>query len=84
LLGLITEARLRLLPTPSAVRVLLAFFPSMQATSDAVTLEREALLNLLRGTYRGERRSESTRVGTLDRLQVTLASDIVLFAPRAD
>jgi len=53
-------------------------------TSDSVTLERDALLKLLRGTYRGERRSESTRVGTLDRLQVTLASDIVLFAPRAD
>ena len=37
LLGLITEARLRLLPMPGAVRVLLAFFPSVQATCDAVT-----------------------------------------------
>lgn len=36
LLGLVTEARLRLLPAPAAVRVLLAFFPSMQATCDAV------------------------------------------------
>lgn len=37
LLGLITEARLRLLPVPSTVRVLLSFFPSLQATCDAVT-----------------------------------------------
>ncbi|WP_137893113.1 FAD-linked oxidase C-terminal domain-containing protein [Ramlibacter sp. 2FC] len=37
LLGLVTEARLRLLPAPKAVRVLLAFFSSVQATCEAVT-----------------------------------------------
>lgn len=37
LLGMVTEARLRLLPVPQAVRVLLAFFPSVQATCEAVT-----------------------------------------------
>jgi len=43
-------------------------------------LDRRALLNLLRGTYRGERSSESSHVHGLDRLDVTLASDVVLFA----
>jgi glycolate oxidase len=37
LLGLVTEATLRLLPTPPLVRVLLAFFPTLRATCDAVT-----------------------------------------------
>lgn len=37
LLGLVTEARLRLLPAPETVRVLLAFFASLQAACDAVT-----------------------------------------------
>lgn len=46
------------------------------------TLEADALRNLLRGTYRGERLSASPRVAALDRLTVTLASDIVVFAPR--
>lgn len=45
-------------------------------------LDRAALLRLLRGTYRGERLSESARVQGLDRLSVTLASVIVLFAAR--
>ena len=45
-------------------------------------LDRGALHNLLRGTYRGERLSESPRVQSLDRLTVTLASDIVLFKAR--
>jgi len=45
-------------------------------------LEREALHNLLRGTYRGERFSTSSRVAALDRLTVTLASDILVLAPR--
>ena len=45
-------------------------------------LDRPALVKLLRGTYRGERLSESPRVQTLDQLLVTLASDIVLFEPR--
>ncbi len=42
-------------------------------------LARDQLLKLLRGTYRGERFSESTRVQALDRLSVTLSSDILLF-----
>ncbi|MNB89282.1 putative FAD-linked oxidoreductase [compost metagenome] len=37
LLGLITEARLRVLPLPTKVRVLLAFFSSTRKTCDAVT-----------------------------------------------
>ena len=45
-------------------------------------LGRATLLKLLRGTYRGERLSESARVQGLGRLSVTLASDIVLFAAR--
>jgi len=45
-------------------------------------LEREALLDLLRGTYRGERTSAATRVGDLGSLEVTLASDFFLFARR--
>ena len=48
-----------------------------------VALERDALLDLLRGTYRGERLSQSPRVQGLERLTVTLASDIILFAPTA-
>ena len=46
------------------------------------SLDRQALLNLLRGTYRGERSSESPHVQGLDRLEVTLASDVALFVPR--
>jgi len=42
-------------------------------------LDRDQLLKLLRGTYRGERFSESVRVQALDSLAVTLASDILLF-----
>lgn len=37
LLGLVTEAKLRLLPAPPHVRVLLGFFPSLSATCEAVT-----------------------------------------------
>lgn len=44
-------------------------------------LSREALLALLRGTYRGERSSTATRVEELDRLEVTLASDVLVFRP---
>lgn len=47
-----------------------------------IDLDRESLLRLLSGTYRGSRRSVSARVDALDRLHVTLASDIVVFAPR--
>lgn len=45
-------------------------------------LERDALLDLLRGTYRGERTSASTRVSALSSLDVTLASTFFLFAKR--
>jgi 23S rRNA (guanine745-N1)-methyltransferase len=50
---------------------------------EIVDCDRSAIADLLRGTYRGERRSETTRVEQLDHLRVTLASDVVLFA-RAD
>ena len=42
-------------------------------------LDRDQLLKLLRGTYRGKRFSESVRVQALDSLAVTLSSDILLF-----
>lgn len=45
-------------------------------------LERDALVQLLRGTYRGERLSTSPRVQALDSLTVTLASDVVTFTRR--
>ena len=45
------------------------------------SLDRQALLNLLRGTYRGERSSESPHAQGLERLEVTLASDVALFVP---
>ena len=47
-------------------------------------LDRPALINLLRGTYRGERLSTSAQVTTLEGLGVTLASEVFLFAPRLD
>jgi 23S rRNA (guanine745-N1)-methyltransferase len=46
-------------------------------------LDRPALLELLRGTYRGVRASTAPRVDTLERMTVTLASDLVLFTPAA-
>jgi hypothetical protein len=42
-------------------------------------LGRDALKDLLRATYRGERTSAAARIDALDRLQVTLASDFFLF-----
>jgi 23S rRNA (guanine745-N1)-methyltransferase len=45
-------------------------------------LSREALLQLLRGTYRGARAAASARAQQLERMTVTLASDIIVFAPR--
>ena len=45
-------------------------------------LAREALLDLLRTTYRGERMSGAGRVAAMTSLEVTLASDVFLFAPR--
>ena len=47
--------------------------------SQRLDLGKDQLLKLLRGTYRGERFSESTRVQTLDHLRVTLSSGILLF-----
>lgn len=43
-------------------------------------LDRAALLDLLRATYRGARTSTAARVEALDRLDVTLASTFVKFA----
>jgi 23S rRNA (guanine745-N1)-methyltransferase len=45
-------------------------------------LEPAVLLDLLRATYRGERASAARRVGALSRLEVTLASEFLLLAPR--
>jgi 23S rRNA (guanine745-N1)-methyltransferase len=42
-------------------------------------LERDALKDLLRATYRGERTSVAGRIDALERLEVTLASDFFLF-----
>ncbi len=47
-------------------------------------LGRDALHDLLRGTYRGERLSTAGRVEALDSLDVTLASDVLLFVRRSD
>jgi 23S rRNA (guanine745-N1)-methyltransferase len=43
-------------------------------------LDGDALRDLLRGTYRGERRSEAGRVKALGDLEVTLASELFLLA----
>ena len=45
-------------------------------------LEREALLQLLQGTYRGGRTSAAPRIEALGAMEVTLASDLFLFARR--
>jgi len=42
-------------------------------------LDRGALLNLLRGTYRGVRRGDTERVAALTRMHVTLASELIVF-----
>ena len=52
------------------------------SVTQTLDLDHRALRNLLRGTYRGERLSESPRVQSLDHLSVTLASDITLFRRR--
>ena len=44
--------------------------------------EREQLLDLLRGTYRGARRSAEDAVRELGALEVTLASDVLVLARR--
>jgi len=48
---------------------------------DRRRLERDALLDLLRTTYRGERTSDAGRVDAITTLEVTLASEIFLFRP---
>jgi 23S rRNA (guanine745-N1)-methyltransferase len=49
---------------------------------DTMTLEREVLLQLLRGTYRGARLREAERAASVERMSVTLASDIVVMRRR--
>jgi len=44
-------------------------------------LARAQLLDLLAGTYRGERHSQAERVATLDSLEVTRASELLFFTP---
>jgi 23S rRNA (guanine745-N1)-methyltransferase len=46
---------------------------------EQLTLEREALLNLLRGTYRGARVSSTDRVEALGQIAVTFSSHLVVF-----
>ena len=46
---------------------------------EKLTLDRPALLNLLQGTYRGVRRGVADRVAALTDMDVTLASDLLLF-----
>jgi 23S rRNA (guanine745-N1)-methyltransferase len=43
---------------------------------EQLTLERDALLNLLRGTYRGARFKLSERVEAVERMDVTLSSEM--------
>lgn len=45
-------------------------------------LNRDDLLQVLRGTYRGERQSTTARVEALTTLRVTFASDVVTFRKR--
>jgi len=43
---------------------------------ETLTLDRSALLQLLQGTYRGARLRQAERMATVDRMAVTLASDV--------
>ena len=63
-----------------------AWFRVIEQTSctERCDLDHSALQKVLRGTYRGERLSESPRVARIERLTVTLASDIVLFERRPE
>jgi 23S rRNA (guanine745-N1)-methyltransferase len=45
-------------------------------------LDREALVNLLQGTYRGVRRGAAERVAALERMRVTTAAEILVLRPR--
>jgi 23S rRNA (guanine745-N1)-methyltransferase len=60
------------------------FFTLLERSSvrERQRLERESLLDLLKGTYRGERLSGADRLEALDSLEVTLASEFCLFASR--
>jgi 23S rRNA (guanine745-N1)-methyltransferase len=46
---------------------------------ETAELERESLLDLLRGTYRGVRHRAAERVAALARMRVTLSSEVLLF-----
>lgn len=46
-----------------------------------LTLTRDTLVQLLAATYRGQRFSNSPAIEHLDRLDVTLSSDVVVFSP---
>jgi 23S rRNA (guanine745-N1)-methyltransferase len=48
--------------------------------AERLTLERPALQLLLRTTYRGQRHRDAARADALDRLEVTLASDVVVLS----
>lgn len=50
---------------------------------ERLDLDRAALLNLLQGTYRGGRLGDADRVAALTRLEVTVASDILVLGPRS-
>ena len=45
-------------------------------------LDRDALIKLLQGTYRGVRRAAADRIAALERMRVTIASDLVVFRLR--
>jgi hypothetical protein len=49
---------------------------------ETLELDRDALQNLLTGTYRGLRHAVAERVASLTHLSVTLASECLLFEPR--
>jgi 23S rRNA (guanine745-N1)-methyltransferase len=46
---------------------------------ETMELDRVSLFNLLRGTYRGVRRAAADRVAALERMSVTMASEMVVF-----
>jgi 23S rRNA (guanine745-N1)-methyltransferase len=48
---------------------------------ESCELDRDGLLNLLRGTYRGARLATSDRVQSLERMTVTLCSEIFVLRP---
>jgi 23S rRNA (guanine745-N1)-methyltransferase len=45
---------------------------------ETVELERASLLDLLHGTYRGTRHAAAARAATIERMPVTMASDVVV------